>query len=156
MWCLVVAGVVVEDPVEAYRLLLGFRVIAVVGASGRPGKPAHDVPAYLRSVGYRVVPVNPRYGELFGERAYPSLDDLPGEVAGEVDAVQVFRPPREALGVARAAARLAGRAGRGLVLWFQPGTDSEEAVEEAARSGLTVVRGLCMMELHKAFSRVKG
>ena len=146
-------GRVVVDPVEAYGVLRGLRVIAVVGASGRPGKPAHDVPAYLKSVGFRVVPVNPRYGEVLGERAYPSLDDIPGEVAREVDAVQVFRPPSEALKVARAAARLKARIGRSLVLWFQPGTDTEEAVKVAVEAGLTVVRGHCMMELHKTFSR---
>ncbi len=146
-------GVVVEDPLEAYRVLRGLRVIAVVGASGRPGKPAHNVPAYLKSVGYRIIPVNPRYGEVLGERAYPSLDDIPDTLAREVDAVQVFRPPEEAVAVARAAVRLKARAGRGLVLWFQPGTDSEEAAREAAEAGLTVVRGYCMMELHKAFSK---
>jgi hypothetical protein len=63
--------------------------IAVVGASTTDGKPGHDIPEYLQSQGYRIVPVNPRGGEIFGERSYPSLHD----VDVHVDVVDVFRPP---------------------------------------------------------------
>jgi uncharacterized protein len=63
--------------------------IAVVGASTTEGKPGHDIPRYLQAQGFRIIPVNPRDGEILGERSYPSLRDIDVEV----DVVHVFRPP---------------------------------------------------------------
>jgi uncharacterized protein len=125
-----------NELLEIYRRA---RTIAVVGASASRGKAAHAIPAYLQSQGYRIVPVNPRDGEILGERAYPSLRevDLPVEV------VDVFRPPGEAVAVARDAIVVGAD-----VLWFQPGTHTEEAVRVARDAGLTVVAERCMGETH--------
>jgi uncharacterized protein len=125
-----------NELLEIYRRA---RTIAVVGASASRGKAAHAIPAYLQSQGYRIVPVNPRGGEILGERAYPSLRevDLP------VDVVDVFRPPGEAVAVARDAIAVGAD-----VLWFQPGTHAEEAVRLARDAGLTVVAERCMGEMH--------
>jgi predicted CoA-binding protein len=125
-----------NELLEIYRRA---RTIAVVGASASRGKAAHAIPAYLQSQGYRIVPVNPRGGEILGERAYPSLCevDLP------VDVVDVFRPPEEAVAVARDAIAVGAD-----VLWFQPGTHTEEAVRLARDAGLTVVAERCMGEMH--------
>jgi predicted CoA-binding protein len=121
------------------RIYRQTRTIAVVGASANPRKPAHKIPAYLRSQGYRIVPVNPRGGELLGERAYRSLLEVPAPV----DAVDVFRPPAEAETVARDAVAIGAK-----VLWFQPGTHTENAVRLAAEAGLEVVADRCMGETH--------
>jgi predicted CoA-binding protein len=121
------------------RIYRQTRTIAVVGASANPQKPAHKIPAYLRSQGYRIVPVNPRGGELLGERAYRSLLEVPAPV----DAVDVFRPPAEAETVARDAVAVGAK-----VLWFQPGTHTEKAVRLAAEAGLEVVADRCMGDTH--------
>lgn len=113
--------------------------IAVVGASGTEGKPSHRIPRYLQSQGYQIIPVNPRHRELYGERAYASLRELDVPV----DIVDVFRPPAEAEEVAGDAVAL----GAG-VLWFQPGTDTAEAVRIARVGGLTVVTGECLGSTH--------
>jgi uncharacterized protein len=125
-----------NELLEIYRRA---RTIAVVGASASRSKAAHAIPAYLQSQGYRIVPVNPRDGEILGERAYPSLRevDLP------VDVVDVFRPPGEAVAVARDAIVVGAD-----VLWFQPGTHTEGAVRLARDAGLTVVAERCMGETH--------
>ncbi len=115
------------------------KTIAVVGASTTEGKPGHDIPRYLQSQGYRIVPVNPRGGEILGERSYPSLR----EVDEHIDVVDVFRPPKEAEDIARDA--IAVGAG---VLWFQPGTHIEEAASLARDAGLTVVTRRCMGATH--------
>jgi predicted CoA-binding protein len=115
------------------------KTIAVVGASNTPGKPAHYIPAYLQSQGYRIVPVNPHGGEIFGEDAFASLRD----VAVPIDVVEVFRPPSEALAIARDAVAIGAK-----VIWFQTGTDTDEAAAVAAEGGLTVVRGRCMGVTH--------
>ena len=115
------------------------RTIAVVGASTKEDRPAHYIPLYLQSQGYRIIPVNPRQPELFGQRAVASLR----EVAVPVDVVEVFRPPEEAEDVARDAVAIGAR-----VLWFQPGTHTSSAIGLAAAAGLTVVSERCMGMTH--------
>ncbi|MCE4611867.1 MAG: CoA-binding protein [Desulfurococcales archaeon] len=132
-----------EDPV---KVLKEARVVAVVGASRNPEKDAYRVPAYLQSKGYKVIPINPKASEILGEKAYPSLDALPDDLAREVDVVDVFRPPEEAVNVVEQAIRLKERTGKDLVVWFQFGTSSDEAVEKALKAGLRVVRERCMMQ----------
>ncbi|MGH2554642.1 MAG: CoA-binding protein [Actinomycetota bacterium] len=106
------------------------RTIAVVGASAHEAKAAHAVPRYLRQQGYRIIPVNPRGGEILGERVYRSLH----EIDVPVDVVDVFRPPNEAEAVARDAVAIGAK-----VLWFQPGTHTELAVRgRPHRSGHAV------------------
>jgi uncharacterized protein len=124
---------------ELVRIYDKPKTIAVVGASGTEGKPAHDIPSYLRSQGYRIVPVNPRGGEILGQRAYPSLRDIDVPV----DVVEVFRPPEEAETVARDAIAIGAK-----VVWFQPGTDSDAAVAAAVDAGLTVITKRCMGVTH--------
>jgi hypothetical protein len=124
---------------ELRKIYRRTRTIAVVGASGSPPKPAHAIPAYLQSQGYRILPVNPRGGELFGEPVYASAR----EIREPVDILDVFRPPAEAETVARDAIAVGAP-----VLWFQPGTDTPAAARLAGAAGLTVVTGLCLGETH--------
>lgn len=117
--------------------------IAVVGASGDQAKPANEIPAYLQSQGYRIVPVNPRGGELFGERVYRSLDEV--AAAGlSVDVVDVFRPAGEAPELARQSVALGAR-----VFWLQFGIESDEARVIAEAGGLTVVMNRCLGVMHQ-------
>jgi len=113
--------------------------IAVVGASTTEGKPGHDIPEYLQSQAYRIIPVNPRGGEILGERSYPSLHDIDEHV----DVVDVFRPPEEAEAIAREAIAIGAK-----TLWFQPGTHTDEAVALAMAAGLTAVARRCMGVTH--------
>lgn len=123
------------------------RTIAVVGASANEEKPAHEIPLYLQSQGYRIIPVNPRGGEIFGERVYRSL----GEVEIPFEVVDVFRPAAEAETVAREAIASGAK-----VLWLQPGTHTHEAVRVAREAGLTVVAGRCMGATHGALGLGPG
>ncbi|MGH2683081.1 MAG: CoA-binding protein [Actinomycetota bacterium] len=109
--------------------------IAVVGASANPGKPAFAIPRQLKDLGYRIVPVNPKGGEIHGERAYGSLD----EVDVPIDVVDVFRPAEETPDIARQAVKAGAK-----VLWLQEGIVSDEAAAVAREGGLTVVMGICM------------
>jgi uncharacterized protein len=124
---------------QLLRIYAETRTIAVVGASGDPSKPAHRIPRYLQSQGYRILPVNPRGGELLGEPVARSL----AEVEGPVDVVDVFRPAEEAPGIAREAIEAGAK-----VLWLQVGIASEEARQEAEAAGLTVVMDRCMGAAH--------
>jgi predicted CoA-binding protein len=124
---------------ELVRIYQRTKTIAVVGASADGAKTANVIPSYLQSQGYQIIPVNPRGGEILGARTYRTL----GDVDLPIEVVDVFRPPAEALAVAREA--IAKGVG---VLWFQPGTDTDEAARLAADAGLTVATGRCMGALH--------
>ena len=115
------------------------KTIAVVGASNDESKPANHIPAYLKSQGYRIVPINPRGGEILGERAYTSL----GEVDTPVDVVEVFRPSEETPDIAREAVASGAK-----VLWLQTGISSDEAAGIAEEGGLKVVMNRCMGVTH--------
>ena len=121
------------------RIYAQTRTIAVVGASADASKAAHQIPRYLQSQGYRILPVNPRGGELFGEHVFRSL----GEIDVPVDVVEVFRPAQEAPDIARQAIAIGAK-----VLWLQLGIVSEEARQVAEAAGLTVVMDLCMGATH--------
>jgi hypothetical protein len=116
------------------------KTIAVVGASNDEAKAANSIPRYLQRQGYRIVPVNPRGGEILGEQSYPSLK----EVDVPVDVVDVFRPSEETPAIARDAVTIGAK-----VLWLQLGIESEEAAKIAQEGGLRVVMNLCMGATHK-------
>jgi predicted CoA-binding protein len=124
---------------QLLRIYADTRTIAVVGASADEAKPGHRVPRYLQSQGYRILPVNPRGGELFGEHVYHSL----AEIDLPVDVVDVFRPAGEAPDIARQAIEIGAK-----VLWLQEGIVSEEARRIAEAAGLTVVMDRCMGVTH--------
>jgi len=121
-----------DDP---RKVLEDFDTVAVVGLSTSPGKTAHDVPAALQRAGFRIIPVHPSAGEILGEKAYPSLADIPEPV----DIVEVFRPAEEAPGIARAAVAIGAKA-----LWLQLGILSAEARRIAEDGGLRFVQNRCM------------
>ena len=120
------------------RSILGdARTVAVVGLSSRPDRPSHEVAAFLQERGYRIVPVNPNETEVLGERAYPSLLDVPAEIPIEI--VDVFRRAEETPPIAQQAVRRGAK-----VLWLQQGIVNEEARRVAEEAGLTVIMGVCI------------
>jgi hypothetical protein len=124
---------------EIRRIYADTRTIAVVGASPDDGKYSHVVPSYLMDQGYRIIPVTPAHEEVFGEKAYPTLLDIPEPV----DVVEVFRPSDEAPGIAENAVAIGAK-----VLWLQLGVVSEEAGAIAQEAGLTFVMDHCMGAMH--------
>lgn len=121
------------------RIYAEAKTIAVVGASADETKAAHQIPRYLQSQGYHIIPVNPRGGEMLGEPVFRSLTDI----NVPVDVVDVFRPAQEAPAIARQAIAIGAK-----VLWLQIGIESEEARQLAEAAGLTVIMNRCMGETH--------
>jgi predicted CoA-binding protein len=125
---------------EQYRKFYAdTKTIAVVGASENHRKAAYGIPAYLHREGYRIIPVNPRGGEMFGEKVRTSL----AEIDEPVDAVDVFRPSEETPEIARQAAAIGAK-----VLWLQEGIHSDEAQRIAEEAGMTFVSDTCMGHTH--------
>ena len=120
------------------------KTIAVVGASSNKEKPGYSIPRYLQEAGFRIIPVSPKGGELFGEPVRTSLE----EIDEPVDVVDVFRPAEETPGIAREAVGIGAK-----VLWLQAGVSSDEASEIATAAGLKVVMDMCMGETHNRLFR---
>ena len=129
----------ITDKDELRAIYGDTKAIAVVGASGDTRKPSHTVPRYLQRQGYRIIPVNPKGGEILGEKVYEQLTDVPDDV----DVVEVFRPSEETPEVARDAVQIGAK-----VLWLQEGISSEEAERIASEGGLKVVMDRCMGQTH--------
>lgn len=131
-------------PEDLARFLRETRSIAVIGLSDDPGRPSHDVSAYMKDAGYRIIPVNPRLTEVLGERAYPRLADVPALV----DLVNVFRRSSQA-GAHVDEAIAHGAKG----VWLQVGVWDDEAAERAREAGLWVVMDRCIMVDHRHLVR---
>ena len=115
--------------------------IAVVGLSDDPEKYSHEVGSYLKEQGYRIIPVNPNYAEVFGEHAYDMLEQIPEQV----DVVDVFLPPEKTPEIAEDAVRAGAK-----VLWLQEGIENEDARRIAEEGGLTYVEDRCMKRTHES------
>src|SRR4029077_15721448 len=76
-----------SDPIA--EILQRAKTVAVVGLSDSPLRPSHGVAAYLQDRGYHIIPVNPQIESALGEKAYPSLLDVPERI----DIVDIFRRP---------------------------------------------------------------
>lgn len=125
---------------EVAHILRGAKTIAVVGLSSNPMRASNEVAAYLKGAGYRIIPVNPNEREVFGEKAYARLEDVPEPV----DIVDVFRKSEDVPPVADAAI-----GSKAKVLWMQLGIENAEAAEKARAAGLVVVENSCLMVEHK-------
>lgn len=127
-----------DDELES--ILRSARIIAVVGLSSNPERYSFEVASYLQDRGYRILPVNPNETEVLGERAYPSLLEIPEGV----DVVDVFRRPEETPEVARQAVKIGAK-----VLWLQNDIINHEARRIAEDGGLAAIMGVCIMSTHR-------
>jgi uncharacterized protein len=121
------------------QLLTNASTVAMVGASSKPDRASYGIMRKLQSVGYRVIPINPRETEVLGEHAYPSLADVPEPI----DIVDVFRRAEDTPAIADEAVKVGAK-----VLWLQTGVVSEEAAARAEAGGLTVVMDACIGSTH--------
>src|SRR5438270_5981901 len=130
-----------KPPADEIRgLLQRSRTIAVVGLSPDPDRPSYGVAMYLRGRGYRIVPVRPGVDEVLGERAFPTLLEVPFPV----DIVDVFRHSKFVPRHVDEALRIGARA-----LWLQEGVIDGDAALRARNAGLVVVMDRCILKEHR-------
>jgi len=131
-----------EDSETIRRILRKSRTIAVVGLSAQWHRPSYFAAKYLQEHGYRVIPVNPGYPEILGEKCYKSLREIPEAV----DVVDCFRRSNEIPALADDAIAIGAK-----VLWMQLGVENAEARHKAEAAGLEVVENRCMKIEHGRF-----
>jgi predicted CoA-binding protein len=122
------------------RILATAKSVAVVGLSDNPDRPSNRIARFLKEVGYKVYPVNPRVEEAVGEEACSTL----GEIPTEIDIVDVFRAPDKVLPVVEAAIDVGAN-----TIWMQEGAVNEVAAKRARDAGLQVVMDRCIMEEYR-------
>jgi uncharacterized protein len=126
------------DPI--IELLRRSKTIAVVGLSNSPLRPSHGVAAYMQTHGYRIIPVNPTIDVVLGEKAYPSLLEVPEKI----DIVNIFRRPEYVEKVVDQAIQL-----KVPVVWMQEDVINESAATKARKAGIFVVMDRCILKEHK-------
>ena len=125
---------------EMREILLSTNTVASVGMSSNDEKESYWIVYFLKEQGYRMIPVNPTATEIFGEKAYASLSDVPDKI----DVVQIFRKPEDVPPVVEDAIKIGAK-----VVWMQEGIVNEEAAQMARDAGLKVVMNACMRATHK-------
>ena len=128
-----------DDIAKLRRILRDNRTIAVVGLSANWYRPSYFAAKYLQEHGYRVIPVNPAYDTVLGEKCWKSLAEIPEKV----DIVDCFRRSEEIPGIAAEALAIGAQ-----VLWMQLGVTSREARGKAEAAGLEVVEDRCLKIEH--------
>jgi len=130
---------IVDDMAGLRRILAQSRTLAVVGLSANWYRPSYFAAKYMQDHGYRIIPVNPSYTEVLGEKCYPAIAAIPGPV----DIVDCFRKAEEIPALARAAVAKGAK-----VLWMQLGIRNDEAAGIASDAGLDVVMDRCVKIEH--------
>ena len=128
------------------EILENYRNVAVVGISDKKDRDSYQVSEYLSRKGYNIIPINPKFSEWNGIKAFPDLASIPKDI--NVDIVDIFRKPEAVVPVVREALSIKPK-----VIWMQEGVINEEAADLARESGLKVVMDRCMMKEHEKLNR---
>ena len=117
------------------RILKENHTIAIVGLSADWYRPSYFAAKYMQEHGFKIIPVNPKYTEILGEKCYPDLKSIPDKV----DMVDVFRKSADCAPIAHEAVTIGAK-----VLWLQIGVENDEARDIAQKGGLAFVQNRCV------------
>ena len=138
-----------SETISPKDALSKYKILAVIGASKNPEKEAYKVPLYLKQHGYTVVPINPTADKVLDEKAYPTLADLPAELAKKIELVNIFRPSEELPQVAQQVVEMHKKYGRPFVFWAQLGIENEEAKQMLNKNHIAYVMNACTRVVHR-------
>jgi len=127
---------------ELKETLCGCKTIAVVGISPKEDRPSYIVASYLKSKGYRIIPVRPDGELILGEQVYRSLLEIPKEIGVEI--VDIFRKSEDVPSIVEEAIQRGAK-----VVWMQEGVIHKEAGEKAKKAGLKVAMDRCLKKEHQ-------
>ena len=126
----------ISDDIESLRRILqDYRRVAIVGLSADWSRPSYFAAKYLLDHGYEVIPVNPKYEDILGQKCYPDLLSIPGQV----DIVDLFQKTERIPPFVEDAIKIGAK-----VVWMQLGIIHDDAAARACEAGLEVVMDRCM------------
>jgi predicted CoA-binding protein len=128
---------IIKTDQDIKKVLENSKTVAVIGISEDTSKPSYFVSEVVKSFGFKMYFVNPKYEgkEILGEKVYKSILDIPDEI----DIVDVFRRPADVVFTAQEAIKKGFK-----TFWFQPGTYNNQVAEDLDRLGYNVVADRCM------------
>jgi predicted CoA-binding protein len=124
------------------EILETYRSIAVVGLSSHAWRASHGVSRFMQNMGYQIIPVNPNETEVLGEKAYPSLEDVPYPI----EIVDIFRRAEFVPDIVESAIRRHAK-----VIWMQEGVVNDQAAERARQAGMEVIMDRCILKEHMRY-----
>ena len=134
---------------EIKDILSKYKTIAMIGVSNDQTKASTIVMKYMQKYGFKVYPVNPRSKgqKILGEKVFEKITDI----KDPVDIVDVFRPSKEVLDIARDTINIGAK-----VLWLQLGIKSEEAKKIVEKNKIEYIEDKCTkMEYQKHFLKIR-
>lgn len=123
------------DIKDLRRILTDYKRVAIVGLSDDWSRPSNFAAKYLLDHGFEVIPVNPKYDQILGQKCYADLKDIPTPV----DVVDLFQRVERVPPFVDQAIEIGAK-----VVWMQLGIVHEEAAQKARDAGLEVVMDRCM------------
>ena len=131
------------------EILSKYKKIAMIGVSNDPTKASTIVMKYMQKYGYKVFPVNPKAKgqKILGEEVFEKITDI----KDQVDIVDVFRPSKEALNIAKDTVNIGAK-----VLWLQLGIRNDEARSLVESENIQYIENKCTkMEYQKHFLKIR-
>jgi uncharacterized protein len=119
------------------EILQKYKKIAVVGLSNNTWRASYGVSRFMQTVGYAITPVNPNEMEVLGQKAYATLDDVPGPI----EIVNIFRRSEFVPEIVDTSIRRGAK-----VIWMQEGVIHEEAAQRARAAGIEVIMDRCILK----------
>jgi predicted CoA-binding protein len=132
-------GIMEPREIKEKEILEQSKIIAIVGLSPEKEKPSNIVANYLITHGFRIIPVNPGYDEILGQKSYKTLSDIPEKI----DIVDIFMRSEKVLPVVEEAIKLKPRA-----IWLQLSIINEEAKKLVEDNGITFFMNVCIKQEH--------
>lgn len=133
----------VPNGLDHENVLKNARTIAFIGLSDKPDRHSHMVAKYFQEKGYRIIPINPKYKEVLGEKSYKSLSDVPRDI--HIDIVDIFRKPTEVIPHMQEVVER----GNIRTVWLADGVNTHEAEDFAEDYGLSMVTNYCILDAYK-------
>jgi len=130
---------------DTKEILKKYQVIAVIGCSRDVTKDAQTVPAYLKSKGYRIIPINLSGEEILGQKSYKSLSEIPYGLKDRIEVINIFRPSGEFMDIVQSVLKERSNLPSLKVIWAQLGIQDDKAKALAGQAGLIFVQNRCMM-----------
>ena len=124
-----------------------YNTIAVIGMSTNPSKPSNNVPMFIKSQGYNIIPINPTAQEIGGMKCYQNLEDI----EDKIEVLNVFRPSEACLPIIQSAIERRKMMGDIDVIWLQEGIFSEEGKKLAEENGIIFIQDMCMLKEYNRY-----
>lgn len=129
------------------NILKNASTIAIMGCSEKQHRTSNQIASYLQENGYRIIPINPNYNEILGEKVYATLQDVPGDI--EIHIADIFRDKEYTAEMVDQVIGRSKETGQKPVVWTQLDVSSEQARQKAENAGLNYIENRCIMVEHR-------